>query len=137
MSRPLRSLGVPKMCDIDWDGDRWSWFRQTPRTAKKEHRCGACGLPIRPGEPYLDHRHIDGDGISASKACAPCGITLVVFGDAHRFYTAPECIEEFIRDCVINEDEGKGGWRDDLAGIIRRRRAASRALSRSEGVGHG
>ena len=122
------------MCEIDWDGDgddKWVWWENTPRIAKKKHRCGACCAPIRPGDPYLDHRHISrDDGFGANKACAACGISLVTFGEAHNFWTSPEGLETFLRECVV-EDDGKGGWRDDLAGILKRRRIALRA-SRGE-----
>lgn len=115
------------MCEIDWDGGRWNWFINTPRVAKKEHRCGTCAMPIRAGDPYLDHRHIFDGRLNAAKACAPCAISLLSFGEAHNFYTSPDFLEEFLRDCVVNEDEGKGGWRDDIAGIVKRKRAARRA----------
>lgn len=36
-------------------------LHQTTRRARKAHRCGACNLPIEPGELYLDQR-VAGDG---------------------------------------------------------------------------
>jgi hypothetical protein len=114
------------MCDVDFEGGSWAWWSFTPREARKPHKCDACGTPIRPGEPYLDHRHIHReDGMGAGKACAPCGLSIQAFGDSHNFWTSPDSIEEFLRDCVVDED-AKGGWRDHVAGIIKRRRAAKR-----------
>lgn len=114
------------MCDVDFDGDAWRAWSDVPRKARKPHACDSCGSAIRPGDAYLAHGHVNPDGGAESeKACFACWWTREAFAQSHRVYMSISFTEELLRECIIDDSE-KGGWRDDLAGIIKRRRAAAR-----------
>jgi len=55
-------------CGCDFEGHSGS----RTRTARKEHKCGECGTPIKPGDDYEFHTYF-GDGyISNHKTCLKC-----------------------------------------------------------------
>jgi hypothetical protein len=95
------------MCDIKFDGHNKFWHDDW-RTARKPHRCHACGATIISGEHYLYHRsmHSDADSPTIEKMCAACDALMVEFGavDGHPGRCTPASLAEYLIEC-INEDE--------------------------------
>ena len=42
------------------------------QTARKDHRCGECRVPIRPGDRYVAERYVYDGAASSHKTCADC-----------------------------------------------------------------
>jgi hypothetical protein len=130
------------MCDVSID-DVCEVWRQTPRTARKEHRCRTCHGRILPGERYIVHFAVyDGDPCS-EKMCGPCDAAAAEFAAHHdgtRF--VPSATMETLRDCYM--EENRDGWTDQdrrwrslVAGMLVRGRAARRVSSPALGGSNG
>lgn len=111
------------MCSIDFDNP-WRVWTNAPRIARKAYQCSGCGLPISHGDPYLAHKHIDGDGgFNSAKACFACWWTLEKFSEAHHIGTMPEALAELLREC-LDGDGRDSEWRTDYAALLKRQRTA-------------
>lgn len=86
------------MCSIDLEPcDLW---RETPRIARKPHRCSACGAAIHPGTAYLDHFSLF-EGVSSSEsACFTCWLAREEFADAHGQRFPPSALADLLADCL-------------------------------------
>lgn len=51
-----------------------SFFRETERKARKQHKCSLCGAVIQIGEIYIDHADnlIDSECVYQGKECLSC-----------------------------------------------------------------
>lgn len=127
------------MCDFDgfeeWRTWSWSW-----QVARRAHSCRSCGGAIRPGDRYCKLFYVTYDGEPHSeKSCWPCEAVNDAFADVHGLTVAPNDLPHMLRECV--GDAGRGywsewdkAWRGALAGMLRRKRAASRTAPK-EGPG--
>ena len=64
----------PCSCAVEYEGDapRPEFVRITVRRARKEHRCGECLDPIRPGDDY-EHASGKWEGdLMTMRTCAGC-----------------------------------------------------------------
>lgn len=117
------------MCSIDLDPAEF--WEETGAIARKRHRCDACGSNIPPGEPYLRHRSLLTDAGDREwhheKMCAPCWFVRQEFADAHGVSFWPSMLIEQLQECIA--DDGDDDWRDSLAFMLRRNRAAHRRAS--------
>lgn len=113
--------------------DTWS---ETPRMARKEHRCSCCRGTIAQGTPYVAHFNVyDGDA-SYQKMCAPCWFAREDFGQAHQQWVTPSYLAEALHECFGEEsreywEDDDRRWRQHYAGILIRRRAANRSLTKA------
>ena len=118
------------MCDL-YDLEPCTVWRETPRTARKQHRCDGCGAFIRPGEVYLAHFNVFEGEASNEKACFACWWALEDFGNHHGQRMAPANLSWMLSDCYGGE--GRGYWTDEdrlwrryHAALLKRTRAARR-----------
>ena len=119
-------MGVGAVCDIDaGDYESWRAWSETPRKARKEHRCDACGVTIAVGEPYLVHSHVGEGTAETEKACFACWWARKVFSSAHGVTYAPSYLKTSLMECI--DLDGDREWRPLLAGVLRRERRARRA----------
>lgn len=121
------------MCNVEFDSDGPSVHRTEVRAARKPWRCLCCGVAIQAGERhrYLFSVH-DGDA-TEERSCLACDASNQAFSDAHGVWLYPSALQEFLSECVVEEDR-KSPWRSPLAGILRRKRAAQRAAKMLEGA---
>lgn len=109
------------MCSLDLEQcDLWS---ETPRTARKEHSCSACGGRINAREAYLSHVHVFDGHAYGEKMCSKCWWVRGVFADAHGQNCVPSALMEILRDCVGGDRDSE--WRPLLADVIRRYRVST------------
>ena len=114
------------MCDIDLEPcDVWS---EVERTARKAHRCSACGGPIRSGERYTVHFSKYEGEVCSAKMCVACGAARQEFAEAHgsdygsASLCQPPALVGFLRDCIADgDDESETRWKPMLTAILARR----------------
>jgi hypothetical protein len=120
------------MCYLDLEPA--TFWEEWPAAARKRHLCDACSSIISPGQPYLRHRSLGADcrdrHWNHEKMCFPCWWVRQEFADAHGQSFWPSMLLEQLRDCVADDDD----WRDHLAFLLRRTRAAERADEVDAGV---
>lgn len=106
------------MCSVDSDDTETAkvWC-ETPRRAAKLHHCAGCGVPIRPGEAYLDHRSFS-DGWWTEAACFWCWWTRDMFVDAHgsQLFVFSQ-LHQTLLDCIGENDDPEDVWRPVLAAL--------------------
>lgn len=123
------------MCEIDMDS--WDAWAESHPVARKQHRCDCCGARISAGEKYYRISFVYEGTADSEKACLACRFVALGFASEHRWTVNPSAMPEMLRECF--EGAGRGdlsdtdrAWRNALAGMIRRKRAAKR-----ETVAHG
>lgn len=52
--------------------DEYDVYKETPRRARKEHRCHACGAGIRPGHKYMVVATVYDGSATTIKRCGRC-----------------------------------------------------------------
>lgn len=117
------------MCEVD-DGNRAEVWNETPRKARKRHRCDTCGATIAVGDRYVDHRSIFDSRVTAEKSCMPCDEARQDFGHEHGMTPLPSDIREYLSECVRGvpadmSDEDRR-WVAYLSGIETRHAEAAR-----------
>lgn len=112
------------MCSLDLFGEVAVW-RETPRRARKDHSCTACGGVIAKGSAYLDHANLYDGSWSSETACFPCWWARETFAQAHEQSFAPSMLHELLRDCVKGRvDDAEREWRPSFAALLRRYRVS-------------
>jgi hypothetical protein len=102
-------------------------WRETPRTARKVHRCSVCARAIQPGELYIDHFSLDENGPCTAKVCSDCRQAQDIFAAAHEdeygpSYIQPPGFATLLSDCIAEGDEeSETRWRPMLNAINARR----------------
>lgn len=126
------------MCEVSQDG-YCDAYRETERTARKPHKCDACGATIKPGKRYAFASGIfDGEPFS-TRSCLPCERARKEFGKAHRVGISPDALEEHLQECIAEGDGDTKRWRILYARLRSRiKRAAGpddlyEALAKQEG----
>lgn len=121
------------MCDLELE--RAAVWRETPRRARREHRCDGCCCVIRPGDAYLSHFSIFDGEAHGEAMCFPCWFAREAFAELHGAHMNPDYLWESIQDCIAeNGDDDPDGWRGLLASIKRRyRRSPTRLRLLHEG----
>ena len=111
------------MCQI-YSDEAYQTFRETPRVARKAHRCTCCRRIIAVGEQYTDHYSM-GDGPSRGKLCAECLRDRDSFAAAHENLTAtPDGFESLLQGCIADGDpESERVWQPVLDRITESREA--------------
>lgn len=56
-------------------GDAYDLYKETERKARKEHRCDACGVLIKPSDRYTHVTHIYDGRARSLKRCQCCQLT--------------------------------------------------------------
>lgn len=95
------------MCDIDLE--QCDVFRETPRVARKAHRCSSCGARIAPREAYLDH-FSNGDGPCAEAMCFACWCAREEFMEGGHPLFNPSALHDLVSGC-IEDEETERRWR--------------------------
>lgn len=111
------------MCVIDYEPcEVW---RETPRKARKEHRCSACGGRIAAREGYTDYFSVFEGEINRGKACATCQTVVMEFAAAHEgMRPTPDSLVFILEECIADGDkEDKRRWTPVLAEMQTRRKA--------------
>jgi len=108
------------MCDeFEYDLERADVFRDTPRTARKQHQCSCCGGTIRPGFSYIEHFSCSSDGVNYEKMCSGCNDTMNVFAISHGRCN-PSALYDRISECIgYDGDKKKDKWLNNLLDAIR------------------
>lgn len=93
-------------------------------------RCSVCSFRIPRGGPYLRVAWKYEDSFASAVLCFACDEALQRFGDSHGQQPTPDWFVRALRECVdvprrMFKDRDVREWRDVIAGILRRRRAAS------------
>ncbi|MEA4805110.1 hypothetical protein [Acetobacterium wieringae] len=79
-----------------------SFYRDTVRTARKEHKCNLCGAIIRKGEKYHDKAGNDPD-MWDSKECEKCQPVLNEFCSSDHYDRSEGYCEEWIQEWWLDE----------------------------------
>src|SRR3990167_10996312 len=58
--------------DCYCDDDPPEFWSSKIKTARKQHRCGECGKPIKPGDKYEAVAAVQAGDFYAPKTCEPC-----------------------------------------------------------------
>ena len=125
------------MCGI-WLEDVCEVWCETPRYARKQHRCFCCNGSILRGEQYIVHFSVYDGRPTSEKMCFECDKAQREFANAHdgiRHVPSAflevlfECYNEEIRSAWTDQDRR---WRSLMAGMLLRERArkSSERLSR-------
>lgn len=114
------------MCDLSMsEGNLLFWDDRLVRSARKEHRCDGCLTRIPPRQSYSYFRAISEErDFIHERMCADCWFVRTAFGESHDWWPTPSYLASILRDCIIGDEAS--AWRDALAGLIRRRRRATR-----------
>lgn len=109
------------MCSLDLETA--TVWRETPRVARRPHRCDCCGKRIAPGKQYLEHFSVIGGSPVREAMCAPCDSARDDFASAHGQSPNPSYFAEVLSECVVGEDRSSP-WRTMLAALLWRQRQA-------------
>jgi hypothetical protein len=112
------------MCQLDLEAA--PVWRETPRRARKPHRCSACLTVIVVGEPHLEHFSVFGDA-NYERLCFACWLVREEFRLAHHTSALPSTLRDRLDECVAEEcreSEGGARWAELVAQLRERRRAA-------------
>ncbi len=109
------------MCTLD--GDYCDFWRETRRTARKEHRCACCGSPIQQGQKYVVVSSAFDGSASSEKSCLPCRRAVDKFAaEPKHMRWMPSGFREVLEECIDWDAESAKKWRPMLRAI--RARAA-------------
>src|SRR5688500_8611718 len=99
------------MCEIDFDGYCSGW-RETPRMARKEHKCKPCGGVIRRGENYIEHFDIYEGEANREACCLACDRDREEFCKAHHVKIGPGSWLHYLSECIYDDghDEESRRW---------------------------
>lgn len=117
------------MCEIDFDGYCDVW-RETERTARKEHKCSSCGLLIIRGDKYIEHFDIYDGETNRSKCCMACDADRKEFGKAHDVGTLePRSFPHYLEECIYDDGHDEEGrrWLPMLNRLRKRQKEAKKA----------
>lgn len=115
------------MCDFDaGDFDRWKWVEEKMRKARKDRVCDCCDARIPVGHHYVNHSSLT-EYVEHQDWCLRCFEAMNEFGEAHHMRFVPGALEEFLSECV-REDESPR-WKQLLAQINTRRLASAEGVS--------
>ena len=99
------------MCVIEFEPcEVWT---ETPRKARKMHRCSCCFATIPLGEAYRAIFAVDEEGKLYEKSCGLCGAARDEFAEAHDGQSPnPSCFQSVLADCISDGDEeSETRWR--------------------------
>lgn len=113
------------MCDIDLDGQCDVW-RETTRTARKQHKCSSCGGVISSGEKYIEHFDIFEGESNTERCCMACDADRQEFCAAHNVMLGPNSWEHYLSECIYDggHDEDGRKWGPMLKRQEERRKLA-------------
>jgi hypothetical protein len=113
------------MCSLD-DLEYASVWHETKLRARKHYKCNTCGGAIRPGDHYIRHFDVSDGEPTRERCCLPCEESRAAFRKAHHGGFSPSNHADELVDCIENADtdEERQPWRDALAALRRRQRAA-------------
>ena len=118
------------MCEIYYDGDSWDAFTHSMRKARRQHVCMSCRATIAIGEVYHYTSYVYDHSAGSEKMCAECSRDRDEFGKAHAFYPGARSFEEYLSECVAEDDEGdRAKWLPMLE-RLRARRVAAQEVAR-------
>ncbi len=99
------------MCVIDLDDDCSDVWNETPRKARKAHKCYCCRRQIQPGETYIYHSSLFDGHWTWEKCCAECEADRVEFAAAHGGARMnPGSFPEMVNECISEGDEEDSRW---------------------------
>jgi hypothetical protein len=75
-----------------------SFYRDTVRTARKEHKCGLCGAIIKKGEKYHDKAGNELGDIFYVKECEKCQPVIDEFCSSDHYERSEGYCEEWIQE---------------------------------------
>ncbi len=99
------------MCDLDYLEQVECW-REDWRTARKGHRCTACGGEILPGERYVVHFSVYDGSAASEKICGLCYSDRGEFAHDHgSLIPVPSAFVTALEECAEEgpEEEGQVG----------------------------
>ena len=118
------------MCDIGSDDyDAPSVWDLRWQRARKPKPCASCSQAIGRGDMQLRHCCIADGSISVAIVCALCGEAHQRFAAEHDWSWGPESLDESLYACIAADEEDAEPWAADLAALVARRGAASKAAS--------
>lgn len=116
------------MCSIDLEPCAL-WSHSTG-TARKAGPCFICGWVIPAGAPFGKYVWKFEGEFGNARLCLGCELIADDFATTHGTMPTPDIFEETLRECFEGADRGDPEakpWRDAMAEILKRQRAASRA----------
>lgn len=117
------------MCEIDSDEYAEVWV-ETPRKARKPHRCDCCNGVIKPGETYTHHFSKFDNSLSDQKKCPACTEAMKEFAaEPGHMLVMPDSFNEFLEECISESDDPKESrrWQRMQKAMATRGAAARRA----------
>lgn len=103
------------MCSVDLEPcEVWS---ETPRQARKAHRCSCCGQTIARGETYVAHFSVLQGDVTAEKLCGRCGAFRDEFSAAHgdELIPTPSYFPQMLADYIADGERAR--WEPMLTTI--------------------
>ncbi len=105
------------MCDLDYM-EEVSFWSETWRTARKGHRCTACGGEILPQERYVVHFSVYDGSAASEKICGLCYADRGEFAHEHEsLIPVPSAFLDALEECVDEGPEERARWGPVLANI--------------------
>jgi hypothetical protein len=116
------------MCEMWNDGDSPTVWKETPRTARKEHRCDSCRGIIRSGKLYFVHFSLYDGRTYSEKCCSPCQEARREFAmEPGHLLPMPGSFTEALDECVTDQESTpaeRKKWKGVLRNIERRGKRA-------------
>lgn len=75
-----------------------SFYRDTVRTARKEHKCELCGAIVRKGEKYHDKAGNEFGDVVCSKECEKCQSVIDEYFNSNSNYRDEGYCADWLRD---------------------------------------
>lgn len=84
--------------------------------------CNGC---IKPKERYTSFSYKLGE-VQREKMCAACSTLMDEFAEAHKFFTAPSCLGDLLRECIESREDFSSmlKWARAMREMKRRRKLA-------------
>jgi predicted RNA-binding Zn-ribbon protein involved in translation (DUF1610 family) len=113
------------MCDIGLESaELW---HETPRKARKNHKCSSCGGIIHPKATYTVHFSIYEGAATSEKICDPCREARAEFADAHDGVSpTPGYFPQLLDRCIADGDEeSEKKWKPMQVALLARNQAGA------------
>lgn len=93
------------MCDVHYDGEEPSVWRESYHCARTRHVCTVCEDVIAPGDPYRLTFAVIGGSTYGGKACGLCVLTDGAYRDMHDgFRWTPDSLRPAIDECILGAE---------------------------------
>lgn len=105
------------MCEVTYDRDACAAWRETPRTARKQHVCQCCAGAINPGDRYTHVSWVQDRRGYDERECAACHVVAEAYRAAHGMRWSPSQTAYALHECIDEDGEDSEAGRQWTAAI--------------------